>query len=46
MAWSYAAALHLNIDPKIVFHEGEYKGSESLISIFASGGSLGVPLLE
>jgi hypothetical protein len=26
MAWSYAAAIALRIDPAIVFHEGGYKG--------------------
>ncbi|MCW2957245.1 MAG: hypothetical protein JWP18_48 [Solirubrobacterales bacterium] len=26
MAWSYAAALHLDIDPAVVFHEGGYRG--------------------
>lgn len=47
IAWSYAAALHLGIDPSIVFHEEGYKGSsESLIENFESGCGMGVPLLE
>src|SRR5262245_35889645 len=26
IAWSYAAALHLGIDPAIIFHENGYRG--------------------
>ena len=47
MAWSYAAALHLNIDPAVVFHNHGYRGaSQSLLENFAAGRSIGVPLLE
>lgn len=47
MAWSYAAALHLEIDPYVVFHENGYKGqSMQLVSSFASGNGIGLPLLQ
>ncbi len=46
IAWSYAACMHLSIDPRIVFHEHGYKGySEKLIGQFENGNGLGVPLL-
>ena len=38
MAWSYAAALHLDLDPAIVFHEGGYRGqSPGLLFTFSAG---------
>jgi len=47
IAWSYAAALHLEIDPAIVFHEAGYKGaSRSIIENFAARRYLGVPILH
>ncbi len=47
LAWSYAAACHLRLDPAVVFHPDGYKGgSQSLIDAFTSGGSPGVPLLQ
>lgn len=47
IAWSYAAALHVGIDPKIVFHAGGYKGnSQAFIANFAKRQYVGVPLLE
>ena len=47
MAWSYAAAVHLGIDPAIVFHEDGYKGaSPSILENFAKGRYIGVPILE
>lgn len=47
IAWSYAAALHLNLDPKIVFHDDGYKGGGSWIAdTFETGGNIGVPTLE
>ena len=27
IAWSYAAALHIGLDPRVVFHEDGYKGA-------------------
>ena len=47
IAWSYAAAVHLDLDPAVVFHEGGYRGgSASLIEAFARPSPLGVPMLE
>lgn len=47
IAWSYAAAVHLSIDPYIVFHEEGYKGgSESIANAFMHGNGFGVPMLE
>ena len=47
IAWSYAAALHLGLDPRLVFHESGYKGrSESLLLGFSFGVYIGVNTLE
>jgi hypothetical protein len=47
IAWSYAAALHLGIDPAIVFHEAGYRGaSASILDNFRAGRYIGVPMLE
>jgi len=47
IAWSYAAVLHIGLDPKIVFHDGGYKGnSPAFIANFAKRQYVGVPLLE
>ncbi len=47
IAWSYAAALHIGLDPAAVFHEAGYRGgSESLLENFAAGRYLGVPMLQ
>lgn len=47
IAWSYAAALHLGLDPRVVFHAGGYKGnSESLLMSFSLGVYVGVNTLE
>ena len=47
LAWSYAAARHLDIALDIVFHPHGYKGGgQSLIDAFTGGGSPGVPLLQ
>lgn len=46
LAWSYAACVHLKLDPTVVFHEDGYKGeSRSIINNFNSGSYIGVPLL-
>jgi hypothetical protein len=44
-AWSYAAALHLGIDPALVFHQHGYgsRGGAWLVDGFAKGGTPGVP---
>jgi hypothetical protein len=47
IAWSYAAAVHLGLEAKVVFHEGGYKGgSGSLIENFTNGRYIGVPMLQ
>lgn len=47
IAWSYAAAVHLALDPTVVFHaEGYRGGSQSLIENFSAGRYVGVPVLE
>lgn len=47
IAWSYAAALHLGIDPAVVFHPEGYRGdSASLLENFAAGRTFGVPILQ
>jgi hypothetical protein len=44
--WSYAAALHIGIDPAAVFHEGGYRGkSEGLLRTFGFGVYPGLNLL-
>ncbi|MFF5381283.1 aspartyl/asparaginyl beta-hydroxylase domain-containing protein [Pedobacter suwonensis] len=47
IAWSYAACIHLDIDPHIVFHDNGYKGGgQNLIDNFKKGNYFGVPLLQ
>jgi hypothetical protein len=47
IAWSYAAAVHLGLDPAIVFHSGGYRGgSQTILDNFGSARYVGVPLLE
>jgi hypothetical protein len=47
IAWSYAAAIHLQLDPAIVFHAAGYRGgSAALIDNFAHGRYIGVPTLQ
>lgn len=47
MLWSYAACLHLKIEPATVFHEGGYHGrSKSILANFEIGVFLGVHELE
>ena len=47
IAWSYAAAVHLNLEPEIVFHANGYRGWGSLLAEnFAAGRYFGVPLLH
>ena len=47
LAWSYAAATHLELPLEVVFHENGYKGqSHTLISQYKqNNGALGVPFL-
>jgi len=47
IGWSYAAALHIGINPAVVFHPHGYKqGSDSLLENFRAGLYLAVPLLQ
>lgn len=54
IAWSYAAALHLKIDPALVLHSDGYRGSrvtngeggESILANFQGGHYFGVPMLD
>lgn len=47
IAWSYAACIHLNIDPLIVFHEHGYKGDgKNIADNFNKKQYFGVPMLQ
>jgi hypothetical protein len=47
IAWSYAAALHLGIEPAVVFHDAGYRGnSTAILENFAAARYIGVPILE
>jgi hypothetical protein len=46
IAWSYAAAIHLGIDPALLFHQ-EYKGGgPAILEAFTGGRGFGVPMLQ
>ncbi len=46
MAWSYAAAVELRIDPGVVFHEGGYHGRGPGLALnYAMGMYIGLPEL-
>src|SRR4051812_28934524 len=47
IAWSYAAAVHLHPDPRVVFHPDGYRGAaRSLLDNFSAGRAIGVPMLQ
>jgi hypothetical protein len=47
IAWSYAALMHLQLEPSVVFHDHGYQGSSrAFIENFAAGRYVGVPLLQ
>ncbi|MCB0711425.1 MAG: hypothetical protein KDD67_03755 [Ignavibacteriae bacterium] len=47
IAWSWAALLHLELDPKVVFHEGGYRGGgDAFIENFQAKRYVGVPMLQ
>jgi GNAT superfamily N-acetyltransferase len=47
IAWSYAALVHLGLDPAVVFHPDGYRGgSQALIENFTGGHTIGVPMLQ
>ena len=46
IAWSYAAALRLGLDARVVFHDAGYRGgSVSMVENFEAGRYVGVPML-
>ncbi len=47
IAWSYAACVHLGLDPYFVFHAEGYKGNgASIAENFIEGKYFGVPMLQ
>jgi hypothetical protein len=47
IAWSYAAAVAIGIDPRIVFHADGYRGgSAAILNAFEQRNHFGVPLLQ
>jgi hypothetical protein len=47
IAWSYAAALYVGIDPSVVFHSAGYSGGgKAIVDNFSQGRYFGVSLLE
>jgi len=47
IAWSYAACIHLDIEPGFVFHDDGYKGAgKSIAANFAGKKYFGVPMLQ
>jgi hypothetical protein len=44
IAWSYAAALHIGIDPALVFHDAYRGGGPAILEAMRNGG-IGVPML-
>lgn len=47
LAWSYAAAVHINLDPNILFHEHGYKGqAQELVYNYRNGVYIGLPMLQ
>lgn len=47
IAWSFAALVHLGLEPEVVFHEDGYKGwSKTIIENFRQRRYVGVPLLQ
>jgi hypothetical protein len=47
MAWSYAACLHIGLDPAVVFHDDGYKGAGShILQTYNNGSYIGLPMLQ
>jgi hypothetical protein len=47
LGWSYAAAVHLGLDPSLVFYPASYDGfGDGLVGLFAAGNYIGIPLLQ
>lgn len=45
IAWSYAAACVIGLDPRALFHDDYAGGGEAILSSFRDGQGIGVPLL-
>ena len=45
-AWSYAACVHLKLDPHFVFHDGGYNGGKDVVANFLSKKYIGLPMLQ
>ena len=47
MGWSYAALVHLGLDPSVVFHaDGYHGGARTMLANFAEGRYLALPMLQ
>ncbi len=47
IGWSYAAAVHANVDPAVVFHQDGYRGASLwFLDEFAHGRYVAVPTLQ
>lgn len=47
ICWSWAALVHLQLDPKVVFHDNGYRGASNYyIQMFSTGQFIGLPLLQ
>ncbi|MCP5141399.1 MAG: hypothetical protein H6980_03460 [Gammaproteobacteria bacterium] len=47
ICWSYAAARHIGVDSRVLFHENGYKGDGAwLAETFDRGNYVGLPLLQ
>ena len=47
IAWTWAAAMHLRLDPAVVFHDEVISGNgPTLLENFSDGRYVGVPMLE
>ena len=47
LAWAWAALVHLQLDPKVLFHDGGYHGdSDHIIMNFQGGHYVGLPMLQ
>lgn len=47
IAWSWAALVHLKMDPGVVFHSAGYHGGgQAIVENFAAGRYFGVPFLQ
>jgi hypothetical protein len=46
IAWSYAAARHLGIDPALLFHDDYAGGGPAILTAFTDCGGFGVPMLQ